>query len=519
MKIVKKLISIFLIVFVVIGLTQSHINNEKIKETNEEYEIYYTEEAEISVLLKGGKGSLSEGSKYQYDDYSTQFQAVNDVYHEIAQNENVETMNISYYLQTGGIENIVSETYYNFYNHKLIQGRDFSETELENGEYVAIVSSWYAENNNENIVQVGDEIEITQNNDNKFNTIKVKVIGIFENTNTWQGKDFVDAYIFMPTNAMKQISNNWMNNFKDNPNYLEYFLPMGILNPTLTFKNEKEYDSFINYVNEIRENISFDFNYIRLDNHKLPATKFSTSVYELNLKNSIIFSFVNFVLFLMFEIISIYKKNKIQRKFEKQLLDEQERNVQNILMINQDSHKLKHDLKHFLSHVTNLLEKKDVENAIQLLHEYYQEIESLDIPAFTHNRTIDLVINTYKSKANKQNINFTYSSTLIQSLPIIDRKLYILLSNALDNAFTHCDENKKIELSINNIGSYYRFIITNTTKEEKVKKNIIPSNEHGFGTISMIQIIKEIGGEITNEIIDGNYICTILIPIKNNDFE
>lgn len=515
MRIIKKGISILLVVFMILCLTRSYFNYEKILEINKNYEEYYNEDANIIVKLKGGKGSLSGGNTYQYNDYNQQFQHVNDTYKEISKNENVESMNISYYLQIGGTENIVSENYFNFSNLQLIQGRYFAEEELENGERVAIVSSWYATNKFENAIHVGDEIEITQYDDTRFETIKVKVIGIFKNTDEWIDNNFVDAYIFMPTSTMKQISNIWLENAKDDPNYLKYFLPMGILDPILTFKNEKEYDTFIDNITEYNNNLEFSFNCIRLDDHKLPTNKFNTIVYESNLKMSIIVSIV----FLTLEVINAYIKTKTQRKFERQLLVEQEKNVQNILTINQDSHKLKHDLKHFLSHITNLLEKEDVDTAIKLLSEYYQEIENLDIPAFTHNRTIDLVINTYKSKANKQNINFTYSSTLIQSLPIIDRKLYILLSNALDNAFTHCDENKKIELSINNIGNYYRFIITNSTNEEKIKKNIIPYKEHGFGTISMIQIIKEIDGEITNEIIDGNYICTILIPIRNNDFE
>ena len=519
MRIIKRIISILLIVFMILGLTRSYFNYEKIIDINKNYEDYYNEDVNIRVKLKGGDGSLSGGNAYQYSDYNQQFQLVNDTYYKISKNENVESMDISYYLQISGIENIVSENHFNFNNRVLIQGRNFTQEELENGEYVAIVSSWYAKKKYEKEIEVGDEIEITQYQNENFDVIKVKVIGIYANTEIWQDHDYLDAYIYMPANTMKQISNIWMENVKDDPNYLDYFLPMGILNPILTLKNEKEYDLFLEYINEYIEDLKFNLSCIRLDNHELSSSKFSTTVYELNLKYSIMLSIVCFGLFLILEVINVYIKNKTQRKFERRLLNEQEKNVQNILTINQDSHKLKHDLKHFLSHITNLLEKDDVDTAIKLLNEYHQEIESLDIPAFTHNRTIDLVINTYKSKANKQNINFTYSSALIQSLPIIDRKLYILLSNALDNAFTHCDENKKIELSINNIGNYYRFIITNTTKEEKIKKNIIPSKEHGFGTISMIQVIKEIGGEITNEIIDGTYICTILIPIKNNDFE
>ena len=193
-------------------------------------------------------------------------------------------------------------------------------------------------------------------------------------------------------------------------------------------------------------------------------------------------------------------------------MQSQEKNIQNVLMINQQSRKMKHDMKHLSNMISNLLNQNEIEKAKEVLGEYSQEIEKMSIPAFTQNQTIDLLINSFITKAKKNHLQFEYSSVTIPALPISDMKLYVLLSNALDNAFEHCDTEKRIQLEISYVGSHYRFIIKNDIVKEETKRK--RKEEHGFGIMSMNQIIKEVGGEITYEITDHHYICTILIPSK-----
>lgn len=509
MRIIKKIISILLIVSSFYSSSQVLTNYNKIQEINEMYEIYYNEEAEIKLALIGKDGSLSDGNGYDDEEtYKQQFQYVNEKYSQISSEKIIDEMDISYFLQITATNNIVSEKRFKTLNQQILEGRYFTDDEIKNGENVVIIN--YKEKIRENL-KIGDTYVITQYGGEKFAKIETKIIGFYKESDS---KDFdknIDNYIYMPTNAMIEISDIWLENCLDEE-YLKYYLPLGILNPIIKCKSEKECDLILELLEEYQKEVTFTFEIVRLDSHKI-NNGFETISYETNLKHNVLNLISSFTILVFIEITFFVLNRKQQRDYEKRLLEEQEKNIQNVLAINQESRKLKHDLKHFLSHISNLLNEQEIDEAIQLLNEYYQEIDLLEIPAFTHNRTIDLVINNYLQRANKQNIDFTYSSTLIHSLPILDRKLYILLSNALDNAFEHCDEQRKVNLDITNIGNYYRFILVNTTKETTIKKKIIPSKEHGFGTMSMNQILKEIQGEITNEIIDGKYICTILLPI------
>ena len=90
-----------------------------------------------------------------------------------------------------------------------------------------------------------------------------------------------------------------------------------------------------------------------------------------------------------------------------------------------------------------------------------------------------------------------------------DRKLFILLSNALDNAFNHCNENKTINFSITYVEPYYRFTIVNSFDKKEEQND---DKEHGHGLNSMKKLVEEMNGELLIETKENKFICTILLP-------
>lgn len=504
MKMIKALVSSFFIISMIYNASQLIINNQELNKIHEAYNDYYNENTEIKVKLK------NENFNY-YDDleYKKQFNDTLEIYNKISKEKNVERMDISYCLSLGELQYLVSEKRFETYEQELTNGRYFTNEELENGNYVAIISE-SASDDPDKFWKIGDKVILQPYDD--LNGIEVEIIGTFKSSAEWDGNSFyLNDLIYMPSKTIEKISDHWLKESKNTDN--NQYVRMGIMDPVITCKSEKEYDELIETLNNYKQIFDMTFTMQRMDHHQVTSYESDIS----KIKNSIIkyqfYMILFFSIFVVIEISSRIIENKKQRNYEKRLLEEQENNIQNILVINQESRKLKHDLKHFLSHLSSLVEEKRYDEVTNLLMDYYEEIESLEIPAFTTNHTIDLVINNFLVKAKKKEINFTYSSVLVDTLSVADRKLYILLSNALDNAFEHCDYRKIVNLEINYIGNYYRFIITNSTQEEGIKKRIV-TKEHGFGTMSMNQIIYDIHGEITNETENGMYICTILIPSR-----
>ena len=140
------------------------------------------------------------------------------------------------------------------------------------------------------------------------------------------------------------------------------------------------------------------------------------------------------VSFILVNVLILVRKafefdfRKKEKKFEKELMVEKEKNVQDVFQMNQESHQIKHDLKHFLIQLSSLIENNEKEKGLQLIHEYVEDIESLELLVYTQNNTIDVLINHYSKKAKKLNIDFTYSGSLISELNVNERKLFILLS-------------------------------------------------------------------------------------------
>ncbi len=511
MKTLKIIILVLTLISVGISGYLSFDFYTQIEEKKKEYDIYLNEEATIQFEIKGGTGSLSKVSNYpSQEEYEESFDQVQFFYDFIANNDLITKSIITYYMQVdaGYIQYLTGASRYDFErNHELAEGRMFTQEELDEGKLVAIIS------NDSNELKLGDKIRIEAPYRGDLN-VEVEIIGFYDRI-----EDDATSYeysrnnrIYMPDSAIKKISDLWMSQIEPDKDLYEQFIPCGILSPIFECQSEKDYELIKEKINDYQTSIFFNYMIERLDQHQHSIIDFNTKSLTQKLVISSICLFLSVGIGSFMEILVIFMNRKNQRDFQIQLLSEQEKNVQNILMIHQDIHKLKHDLKHFFSQITQLVKNDEKEKVLKLLLEYQEDIQTLEVPAYTQNDTLDMVINHYVTRAKKENIDFTYSGITVQKLPISERKLYILLSNGLDNAFTHCDQRKKVSLNIGYVEPYYRFIIINSIAFNTVIKNASPQHEHGYGIISMKQIIQEIKGEITFETFNDKYICTILIP-------
>ena len=288
-------------------------------------------------------------------------------------------------------------------------------------------------------------------------------------------------HIYAPKEAIVEICNNL---YENRVNYDTVSRnDLSILDPIVSCTSEKEYDLLLEELKQYQDKVSFNLDVARIDKHFQPIYAIKYKIYEheqMIQKYELISIVITIILLIYVTILLIFKKRE-QKKFEEIILKEQEKNVQNILMMNQDTHKLKHDLKHFFNQLMVYVENDEKEKVKELLKDYNDEIISLEIPAFTQNSVVDMILNHYISKAKKMKVDFTYSGTLVSNLNIKDRKLYILLSNALENAFIHSKRPKVVKMDMGCVGNYCRFVITNTVE----KKEEVQSVDHGYGIISM----------------------------------
>lgn len=498
-KLITKILSVVLLTFFVFKTASNYYSIQKI---NQRYDHYYNEEANIRLRLHSKDTPIYEND---FEQYKFQFLEVSEFYNYLSRYDKIQFLDVSYVLNISKKHDLVGEQRFQTLNLELSEGRNFTQEEIDSGANVVLLNS-----NLSRFYAAGDIYEIRYNNNPYgYSTFNAEVIGFYQNI---ENKDDLnlDRYLFMPNKTILNISNIWMDEMNENDPF-QKISPVEILNPIVHCKNEKDYELVSEYIKEKRHRVKFNFDIIRIDQHYRSEFSFDTKEYQMKFTHYLLCSIFTFLFIISQEILFYVVHLKRQNEFKEKLIYEQEMNVQKIMSLNQETHRLKHDLRHFLNQISYYVQNEEKDQTMKLLSDYKNEFESLDIPAFTQNRIIDMVINHYLNKAKKEGYDFTYSVTHVPMFESNERKLYILFSNALENAFVHSDTKKKISLNISYIEPYYRFTIVNTI----LKHEPMNQKDHGYGLISMKEIVKEMNGEIRLSTKDDKYICTLLLPTTN----
>lgn len=472
----------------------------------------YYEKTPIVFKIDGKDSSLS---KYNYfpENYNETFQELNRIYHSIALDLRVMDYDVAYFL--GAESNMLVQPL-------LLAGCDeesmmFEIKESSLLEYdqihdYAIISDQirYIDGTE---VQIGDQIQIVNpylksSNDS---SVLLEVIGIAKTQ-----KDYVEeerAFIWVSNETILKITEKWKQNTSPDLIQLsQFYIHPGIMSPIYKCASEHDYDQIQEAVKAQMDRTSVKYEIIRLDDHMI-TNKNEAFIY----KQRSILSLMS-VIFIVVIIFVLKKINAAKEmKTQKMIMEQQEVHTQNMIAMNEQIHRIKHDMKHFLDHLDYLIEEKDYKKLKSLLQVYRKDIESVGEIVYTNNKTINALLHHYMNRAKKENVDFVYSGVVDLSFEMSDHKLYLLLSNALDNAFLHQNDHKVVKMKIEKVNQYIRMNIMNPTKlhsfnESKIKQ----SEDHGFGIKSMKQIVQEANGRVLFDVHDHWFSITILIPSKDD---
>lgn len=517
MKYIKLIFKISLFISLIITITLSAFYYSKIIQTKDNYQKYLNEKANIEFTVNIVEKKFDTNEQFgKIEDYVKESNEIIDIYQKLSNESLIQELDIPYYISIGSGNLMNHERLYEDEN-VIIEGRNFTNEELENGANVVILhdKGRYRYRTSNEPLKVGDKILIHPPYIDEFTELskfEVEVIGFYKSESSSLHKVFDSSSenIYMSSVAVKNQSEKWIQELFNAGITRSREARLRFVMPIARCENELEYDKIQEIVKHYGVALDREIFTKRLDTHEIPEYKFNTKKFEQNLTITTISSILISICFIPIEIISGIKKKKEQQEFNEIMLKEQEKNVQNIMNLNQDTRKLKHDLKHIFAQLTSYAQNDEKDKILELLDEYKQEINDLEIPAYTQNGVVDMVINYYLMKSKKMNIDFSYSGTSVSSLNIKDRKLYLLLSNALENAFVHCDNRKTVRFEVGFVEPYCRFVITNTIASKTIQAK---DENHGYGLPSMKAIIDEVNGILTTEVSEDKYTCILLIPI------
>ena len=182
---------------------------------------------------------------------------------------------------------------------------------------------------------------------------------------------------------------------------------------------------------------------------------------------------------------------------------------------------IRHDLRHHIRVIEQMLDAGELENAQNYLKKYEASIPKGAKIKFCDNLSLNALLEYYYTVANEHNIEVTFDVAELACCNILDIDLNILLGNALENAIEASDtvetEKRKIVLCAKKkAGSTFITIDNNFSGVVKNKQGIYLSQkrdykEYGYGNASMEAVVEKYNGNIKREITDSRYLLSIVL--------
>ncbi len=256
------------------------------------------------------------------------------------------------------------------------------------------------------------------------------------------------------------------------------------------------------------------------------ATNLGTTVLKTELFSAALLS-VYFFSFIIFKVLFNFYTKSLLDISNNEIFNKDALHIEERLELSDENNQklkiLKHDLKHILVTVSQLISSNKLEDAKNYIQDYTNKIDTVEIQTFSKNPIIDSVLTYYSSYCKKNNIEFYMSIDDFEDalqIPVVDFSVFI--SNCLENAVNatkKVQKNKVIKLSIINNKNRLVLQIKNSyngrVKFDTNNKPITNKKNHGIGSTSIQWFIEKYGLDINYE--TDNYIFTINVLINTTE--
>ena len=214
---------------------------------------------------------------------------------------------------------------------------------------------------------------------------------------------------------------------------------------------------------------------------------------------------INIIIY--YTMVYIGKKNIDKRQYSLMIkqLELQAESIKNFESKYDETVKIRHDFKNYISCALDMAEKNDRDELIKFLEDLSEEkINSITSYVATKRRVIGAILNNKLSKAKNLNIDMQLY-LLSEAENISDMDIGIILANLLDNALEACEKNSghsEITLKTWSEAGYYFIEVSNTVENNvlldnpKLKTSKKNSELHGVGLRSVRDIVEKYEGMI-----------------------
>lgn len=211
----------------------------------------------------------------------------------------------------------------------------------------------------------------------------------------------------------------------------------------------------------------------------------------------------------------------------------QQKEYQEITRKHEQLREYRHDMRHHLLALSNILYDSDSHHAKEYVDALVQRLEQTEHVVYCKNKMINAILSSYLTRAKELDCELDTQISIPEMPDIEQVDLCTVLSNALENAVNACEKEDKNHRFIK-IRIVYKNVLTisiknSCSKEIVFDKNNLPSIKsrqgHGIGMKSIANTVEKYGGTLKCECENGEFKLNILMfcaekneydsPVKN----
>lgn len=205
-------------------------------------------------------------------------------------------------------------------------------------------------------------------------------------------------------------------------------------------------------------------------------------------------------------------------KFQDSILKKQRDEVENVYNTMRG---WRHDYHNHMQTIKAYLAMNQIDEIHEYLDHLEEDLDSIDIAIRTGNTSVNAILSSKISIAEKRAINVNCKATVPSELKISDVHLCAIIGNLLDNAIEACekvDMNKRfIRVYIGLFKQQLYISVSNSTEATRRKKltELITSKkgEHGLGLKRVDRIVDQYEGFVNRKNEPGVFATEIMLPM------
>lgn len=231
------------------------------------------------------------------------------------------------------------------------------------------------------------------------------------------------------------------------------------------------------------------------------------------------------ILFYVLFLTAYYRENQRRSRVELEnaaacaLLKQSQTEMDALRQTQAQAAVFRHDLRHHFNVVDGLLSEGKSDQALEYIRKMRQEAASMAVVRYCGNETVNLILSSFRQKAEKDGISLTVEAALPEELPVSDVELCAILSNGLENAlhaaarlpegqrWVRCGCTVKREKLLLEIENPYL---------GQIAMEDVPTTDrpgHGFGCRSIRRITQQHGGLCSFTPKDGVFTLQVVLPL------